>query len=128
VICDARVEELIGQHFASLWPNIIYDVPFAIEGPPTPRGDSFAHLSVCFELPTHSSTRDGWIFVRLWAPFDLRSIKTPLQWSACRMVFEKRTLQDRGFKIIKIGVGESFDVGTDGPWWMSAVTFGFRFL
>lgn len=111
--------ELIEQHFLNEWPLVAIGVPGVVRGPPVPAGESCAHLSVWI-----GETRRGWIYVRLWVPMVVQIAGTIVLVEAARHVFDGRQLaMDDGH--INIDHGERFDVGRDGPWWMSAAVFSF---
>jgi hypothetical protein len=122
VTSDARVTQLIEQHFLTEWPAVAIGVPGRVGDPPAPSGSSCAHLSVWI-----GETRRGWIYVRLWVPVPLQITGTIVLVEAARHVFGgRRIVTDDG--AIEIDHGERFDVGRDGAWWMSAAVFSFRIV
>lgn len=111
---DARVVELVQAYFTTEWPRVCPDATFAVLGPPHPRDEVFVHLEV--DAP--------WIHLRCWVPRVLQVSGTLELHRAAREVLEgARIRSDDG--VIKIGPGERADIGREGRWWMSVITFPF---
>jgi hypothetical protein len=125
VTSDARASQLIRDYFAREWPRICPDAAFATSGPPAPREQVFVHLEVDLspELGGELS-RTGWIYLRCWVPRVLQVSGTQELHRAAREVMEGvRIPSDDG--TISIYAGERIDIGRDGRWWMSVITFPF---
>lgn len=116
---DARVVELIRQHFSEEWPRLCPDSTYAIAGRPEPQDQVFVHLQV--------APRVRWVYLRCWVPLVLQIEGTLILHRAARTVFQRRTIDSDDGKI-RFGSGARFDVSADGPedcWWMSAISFPF---
>lgn len=120
---DARVIELIREHFTREWPRVCPDASFAVTGPPDPPeppDEVRVHLSI--------NARSGWIILRCWVPGVAQIEGTTALHAAAREVLEHaRIPSDDG--VIVVGEGRRADVSHDGPggWlWMSAISFPFR--
>jgi hypothetical protein len=112
VTSDARVAELIGGYFTAEWPRICPDATFAVGGPPSPRDEIFVHLEV----------NTAWIHLRCWVPRVLQVWGTDELHRAAREILEgARIPSDDG--MIAVGQGERRDIGRDGRWWMSVISF-----
>lgn len=96
------------------------DSVYAIAGRPEPQDEVFVHLEVDV-----TEARAGWIYLRCWVPRVLQVIGTIELHRAAREVLEGvRIPSDDG--MIAIEDGERADIGRDGRWWMSVITFPFR--
>lgn len=117
---DARVVELIREHFSEEWPRLCPDSTYAIAGRPEPQDQVFVHLEV--------GAIERWVYLRCWVPRVLQLDGTLILHGAARQVFERRRIaSDDG--TIAFGEGARIDIGKDGPlgrWWMSAISFPFK--
>lgn len=112
---DARVGELIRTYFSTEWPRVCPDATFAVSGSPAPRDEVSVHLEV----------NTTWIYLRCWVPRVLQVWGTEELHRAAREILEgARIPSDDG--AIEIGQGERADIGRDGRWWMSVISFPIR--
>lgn len=125
---DARASELIRAYFRQGWPRVS-DVDFDVSGPPEPRGESLVHLQVWSGLNRAQlgAGRAGWAFVRIWVPLWLQISLTTELHRAAREVLEGTIIPSDDGRI-QIDEGERMEIGKERMWWMSVVSFPFRFL
>lgn len=134
---EAQAIELISQQMVSLWPAASGGLPLGLENEAMPDAPSFAYLTVQHTVSQQITmggiarfVRQGWIYVKLWAPSDIGGRKALSTLAdAVRGIFERVQLSAPPSEPVTIYAGLTSEVQapSNSRWQMAVVRFPFRY-